>query len=244
MVQLIMIKKILPISCIKKLNSIKNACFDSYALKSYSQEGEDMVLRRIFEHKKKGVYVDVGAHHPKRFSNTYFFYKRGWKGINIDAMPGSMTAFKKMRPRDINIEQPISDEIKTLTYYAFNEPALNGFSKSLSDDRNSRDDYSVIFTTELQTKTLDSILKTYLPSDISEIDFLTIDVEGLDFQVLKSIDLIKYQPKVILLEILGNDLSNLHNHKITQYLEVYNYKVYAKTINTVFFYKHENGMEL
>ena len=57
---------------------------------SFSQEGEDLVLARIFEGKKNGFYVDIGAHHPTRFSNTHYFYRRGWSGINIDAMPGSM----------------------------------------------------------------------------------------------------------------------------------------------------------
>ena len=96
-----------------------------------------MIMRRLFENQQTGFYIDVGAHHPKRFSNTYFFYKMGWQGINIDAMPGSMEIFRRQRPRDINIEKPISNCGQVgLTYYAFNEPALNGFSKELSDERN------------------------------------------------------------------------------------------------------------
>lgn len=226
----VILKKILPKSMVRVLIDIKG-----YSLKSYSQEGEDMILRRVFENKKKGFYIDVGAHHPKRFSNTYFFYKKGWRGINVDAMPGSMASFNKVRPRDINIEQPISDEQQTLTYYAFNEPALNGFSKRLSDSRDDMTNYNVIFTKELETKTLDSVLEAYFPNDIKEIDFLTIDVEGLDFQVLKSINLVKYQPKVILIEILGSSLSNLQDNDITRYLESHKYKMYAKAVNTVIF---------
>ncbi len=87
---------------------MRNNIFNGHSINSYSQEGEDMVLRRLFEQKTVGYYVDVGAHHPKRFSNTYYFYKRGWRGINIDAMPGSMKLFNKMRPRDINVEIPVS----------------------------------------------------------------------------------------------------------------------------------------
>ena len=70
----------------------------------YSQQGEDIILHRMFEWQEQGFYIDVGAHHPTRFSNTYKFYKRGWTGINVDAMPGSMTAFNRLRPKDINIE--------------------------------------------------------------------------------------------------------------------------------------------
>ena len=94
--------------------------FDGYSKKSYSQEGEDMILQRLFEKQKTGFYVDVGAHHPRRFSNTYFFYKKGWCGINIDAMPNSMKRFNRSRPRDINIEKAISENEKILKYYGFN----------------------------------------------------------------------------------------------------------------------------
>mgnify|MGYP001334584774 CR=1 FL=1 len=86
-----------------------------------------MILNRIFGNQAKGFYIDVGAHHPKRFSNTYLFYKRGWSEINIDAMPGSMKIFDKQRPRDINIEKPVSNEKKIMDFYIFNEPALNSF---------------------------------------------------------------------------------------------------------------------
>lgn len=121
------LKKLFPRYITYKLIELRNNFFDGYALKSYSQEGEDIILRRFFGLNKKGFYVDVGAHHPKRFSNKYFFYKKGWKGINIDAIPWSMNVFKKVRPRDINIEVPISSKKQKLKYYGFNESALNGF---------------------------------------------------------------------------------------------------------------------
>jgi len=75
------LKRVFLKSTIKFILNFKNTYLDGYALKSYSQEGEDMILRRIFERQSTGFYVDVGAHHPKRFSNTYFFYKKGWSGI-------------------------------------------------------------------------------------------------------------------------------------------------------------------
>lgn len=214
---------------------LKNNYLDGYALKSYSQEGEDMILRRIFEKQQTGFYVDVGAHHPKRFSNTFFFYKVGWRGINIDAMPGSMELFNKFRPNDINIEQPISDKKEILTYYAFNEPALNGFSKSISDERDGLENYKVIFKKELETQTLDDVLNKHIPNDITTIDFLTIDVEGLDFQVLRSINLDKYKPKIILVEILKSSLADIEGNEIAKYLARYGYSIYAKALNTVIF---------
>ncbi|MDD5400399.1 MAG: FkbM family methyltransferase [Sulfurimonas sp.] len=230
-----LIKLLLPKNLKEKIADIKNDYFDGYALKSYSQEGEDMILRRLFEKQQMGFYVDVGAHHPKRFSNTYFFYKKGWKGINIDAMPNSMKLFNKIRPRDINIEKPVSDKKQVLTYYAFNEPALNGFSKELSQEYiNLNNEFHLIFTKEIETVTLEDILNKYLPIN-QEIDFLSIDVEGLDFMVLKSNNFEKYQPKVILVEILGSNLYEIQNSEITVFLKNQGYCISAKTINTVLF---------
>ena len=228
------LKKILPTPIIKFLISLKEMLPNGFVVKSYSQEGEDMILNRIFENQRTGFFIDVGAHHPKRFSNTYFFYKKGWKGINIDAMPGSMRAFEKYRPRDINIEKPISSKKQVLTYYAFNEPALNGFSKEISKSRDGLNNYKIEFTKDIETTTLNDILDLKLPLKQS-IDFLSIDVEGLDFDVIKSIDLKKYKPKVILIEILGYTFSEIQNTEIHKYLAAENYFVDAKTVNTVIF---------
>lgn len=139
------VKKLVP-SPVKNIlrRGIDFITWDQWSSRSWSQEGEDLVLRRIFCEKSNGFYVDVGAHHPKRFSNTYHFYQLGWSGINIDAMPGSMNLFKKWRPRDINIEVGISKQKGVLDYYVFNEPALNGFSTYLSEQRNSRSNNCII----------------------------------------------------------------------------------------------------
>lgn len=228
------IKQILPKNIIKLFSKIKNDYFNSYATESFSQEGEDMILKRLFENYQTGFYVDVGAHHPKRFSNTYYFYLQGWHGINIDAMPGSMEAFNRIRPRDINIETPVSGKKEILTYYAFNEPALNGFSKELSEERDRLGNYFIKFTKDIETATMEEILDSNLPKN-QQIDFLSIDVEGLDFMVLKSNNFEKYKPKVILIEILESSLSEIEDHEIANFLAQQNYTIYAKAVNTVFF---------
>jgi len=209
--------------------------WDSYYEKSWSQEGEDLILSRYFENKKTtGFYVDVGAHHPLRFSNTYKFYKRGWHGINIDAMPGSMDLFNRLRHRDINLERAVSDSKQILTYYAFNEPALNGFSKDLSIFRDGLKDYKIIYKKDIETLTLEEILDQYMPKD-KKIDFLSIDVEGLDFAVLKSNNWNKYAPELILIEICGSTLDELLNNEVTLCLRQFGYTIYAKCVNTIIF---------
>jgi FkbM family methyltransferase len=193
-----------------------------------------MILRRIFEKQDTGFYVDVGAHHPKRFSNTYFFYKRGWRGINIDAMPKCMESFNRVRPRDINVEKPISNKKQILTYYAFNEPALNGFSKKISESRDGLDNYKVIFEKDIETSTLEEVLNEKLPEN-QEIDFLSIDVEGLDFEVIQSLNIQKYKPRVILVEVLGSTLADIGEDKVYQFLKAAGYELFAKAVNTVIF---------
>jgi FkbM family methyltransferase len=229
-----MIKALLPTKAIETLREIKNDYFDGYSIKSYSQEGEDMILRRIFEKQKVGFYVDVGAHHPFRFSNTYHFYKQGWRGINIDAMPRSMESFKRFRSRDINLEMPIGNGDQVLTYFAFNEPALNGFSEKLSRERHGKDGYFIRQEIELKISKLSSVLDKYLPQSV-KIDFLSIDVEGLDFDILQSNDWMKYKPKCILVEILASSLHEIENKEIAIFLKKYGYIVFAKAMNTVFF---------
>ena len=208
--------------------------WDPWFTPSWSQEGEDMVLRRIFEKQRKGVYVDVGAHHPKRFSNTYFFYKQGWSGINIDAMPKSMVAFNKKRPRDINIESGVGLTHGVMEYYVFNESALNGFCAELSKNRNDcNNSYFVKEIVSVDVLPLGEILDNHLQD--TNIDFMSIDVEGLDLEVLKSNDWKKYRPSIVLVEILNSSLHELKNNVIVKYMDENGYALYAKQVNTVFF---------
>jgi len=203
---------------------------------SYSQEGEDMILERFFEGKEKGFFVDIGAHHPLRFSNTYHFYKKGWRGINIDATPGSMAAFKNVRPEDTNIEVGISINEGFLTYHLFNEPALNTFSEERVKHLLEATPYKLVEKVKVQTKTLSQILDEYA-STVSQIDFMTIDVEGLDFEILQTNNWKKYSPTFILIEDLNGSLENISSSKLYTYLHPFGYEVVAKTHNTLFFKK-------
>lgn len=204
---------------------------------SFAQEGEDMVLDRIFGQKINGFYVDVGALHPVRFSNTYKFYKKGWRGINIDALPGSMVLFDKLRPLDINLEVPVSDRAEVLPFYVFNDHALNTFSKEVADERSRKAEYHVKEIINIKTQPLSAILAQHLPVN-QNIDFLTIDAEGFDFQILQSNNWLKYKPSVVLIE---SDLSysELLTSDINAYMESKGFSLYAKTVKTCFFKSHE-----
>lgn len=227
-----MLEKIIPVKYHKNIYQVKKS-FLGFANKSYSQEGEDRVLKRYFEFKKDGFYVDVGAHHPKRFSNTYIFYKEGWRGINIDAMPGSMKLFKKVRPRDINLEEAIGTSKNEITYYAFEEPAINGFDQEISEKRIA-DGSKLLFKKGIIPKTLAEILDQNLPPQ-TQIDFLSIDVEGIDFMVLQSNNWEKYRPTFVLVETLGKNIEEVMNENIYVFMKNVNYSLVAKTANTCFY---------
>lgn len=199
----------------------------------YGQDGEDLVLNRLLSNQKKGFYVDIGAHHPVRFSNTYLFYKRGWSGINIDAMPGAMKIFRQMRPRDINIEQGVDSSSGILTYYKFDEPALNTFDKDEANHKN-KPPYTLIDAVDLPVQRLDRLLLQHLPKG-QQIDFMTVDVEGKDEDVLRSNDWTLFRPRIILAETLRTDLLNLHACSIVQFLCSVGYTPVAKAYNTSFF---------
>ncbi|WP_437920148.1 FkbM family methyltransferase [Sphingobacterium sp. LRF_L2] len=203
---------------------------------SYSQDGEDMIMRGFYEHLKnyKGYYVDVGAHHPYRFSNTKYFYDRGWKGINIEPSPQVRSLFRFFRKRDINLNIGISSEPQELTYYCFNEPALNGFSKELSEYRDTTHaKYRLIRTIPVKTLPLSLVLDRHLPSG-QKIDFFSIDAEGFDLIVLHSNNWEKYRPKYVLVEDVV-DILKLDESEIYNYMIKLSYKLVAKTLRTLVF---------
>ena len=198
-----------------------------------------MVLARILAELTvdKGFFVDIGAHHPTRYSNTYYFYRRGWRGINVDALPGTKQLFTRMRPRDITIECGVGSQPGVMTYYAFNEPALNTFSE-FEAERKNRAPYRIVETIQIPVVTLQQILEEHLPADMS-IDFMTIDAEGFDHEVIVSNDWSKYRPRVVLVELLTTEIGQLDVHPTAKLLQENGYRIIAKTFNTFFFVANE-----
>ena len=228
-------RAVFPDEIVRKLRDFNNMFLGGYSRKSYSQEGEDLVLWVLLGDRvnRPGFYVDIGAHHPYRFSNTCIFYKNGWHGINVDATPGSMRPFRRLRRRDVNLECGISGEEGEMTYFIFDEPALNTFSEELAREyqENGR---KLISRQTVATRTLGSLLDEYMPAG-TEIDFMSVDVEGLDLQVLRSNDWQRYRPYILVVEALDMELARLGEAEMYNYLAELNYEWVAKTFNTLFF---------
>lgn len=207
---------------------------DAYAAKSYSQEGEDLLLTRVFSGQKRGFYVDVGAHHPRRFSNTQLLYERGWSGINIEPNPEALPEFAAARRRDINLQVGISDRAGVLTYHCFDDPALNTFDPELVKRRLETTSYRVVRTIEVPVARLEDLLARHVPAD-RRIDFFTIDAEGHDYAVIQSNDWDRWRPRWVLVESLGLSMQEVMEGEISRFLRTKHYELFAKTYNTLFF---------
>jgi FkbM family methyltransferase len=236
-----LLRKFLPQSVLTIIFRIYEKLFDPYVTKSYSQEGEDMILKRIFSDKSNGFYVDVGAHHPRRFSNTYIFYKLGWRGINIDPNPDAIHAFELDRKHDINLQCGVSEKSESLTYYFFDDPALNSYDVGLVEDRLANTPYKIVGQRNIKVERLDSILNKHLPKDV-EIDFLSIDAEGLDFEVLKSNNWDLFRPACVLVESLDSSLEKVIQGEIFLFMKARGYGLFARTYNTLVFRVQEDPM--
>ncbi len=169
--------------------------------RSYSQYGEDMLLRGFCNAQKayKGYYVDVGAHHPYIFSNSMHFYQKGWRGINIEPYPAAHKLFKIFRRKDINLNMGISAQEQELTYYCFKDASLNTFSKDSAEELDMQaNNHYITKAIPIKTLPLRVLFDRYLPPG-QEIDFLSINTASSALQTLQSNDWKLYQPAHVLI---------------------------------------------
>ena len=209
---------------------VKSALLPAQADIFTAQEGEDALLKRLLKwhYNNPGFYVDVGAHHPTRFSNTYHYYLKGWRGINIDPIRGVMKLFDEQRPGDMNLELGIANQQGALTYTVFKEPAFNTFDKESVAYAETRTEK--VGEHEIAVKPLSAVLQEYV-SEEQPISFLNVDVEGFELSVLQSNDWQRYRPMFVIAEAL-TDTALL---EINDYLNSVNYVRVASTKNSYFF---------
>lgn len=175
-----------------------------YRQRSYGQFGEDLFLAAYFRDRDDGVYVDVGAFHPRQFSNTQLLYERGWRGLNVDATPGSMRLFAALRPRDVNVEVAISDEPGAVSLHSW---GLHAENTTTPDQARAATDAlgPAAEVVEVEARTLSEVLDAS-PFRGGPIDVLSVDAEGHDLRVLRSLDWSRYQPRIVVTELYASDL--------------------------------------
>jgi len=222
------------------LVTAKKGIIGSFEKKYYSESGEDVVLSRIFSKQEHGFYVDVGAYHPKQYSNTYLLYKKGWKGINIDANPDSIKIFKWSRPSDINLNLGISNIRKEIPYYRYSNAGCNTFDEAQAKNLENKDWISLIDKSNVSCFPLSEVLEKNIQNSNQEIDLLSVDIEGLDLEAIESNDWEKFRPKVIVIEGHGFDPNNPDEYKIHTFLKSKGYSLYAFTGLSLIYKKYSS----
>ena len=198
---------------------------------SYSFGGIDNLIGYIFKDTHKGIYIDVGCHHPVLNNNTYLLYKKGWNGINIDLDEKNIELFNYARNKDTNIKIAVSDFKKEVDLYFYhNKSAINTIDKKTSDYQKA----TVKEIKKIPADKLENIINKS-PYNNKNIDFLSIDVEGHELEVLKGLNIKKYKPKVIVVEYL--DLT-------TKKLEIKNLNINNVITSELYLFMIDNGYTL
>lgn len=220
------------------INVFNYLVINRYLRGSFSQKGEDLIIDKYFNHKRKGFYVDIGAFHPRRLNNTKFFYDKGWRGINVEPNPTRISSFKDERERDINLNIGIGIRSQISNFFEFEDSGLSTFSKKEAASL-TKLGYKLKRIIKVKMKRLDIV---FAKDGKRRIDFMTVDTEGLDMEVLKSNNWKRFRPKILVVEtidfidILTNDKINVERkQKITKYLNSLGYReYYSNELNTVF----------
>ena len=201
--------------------------------KKYSLLGEDEFINHYFKKKKKGFYIDVGCYHPLDGNNTQLLYKKGWSGINLDINYYSIVLFNFLRKRDINIHSGISNKKDRLTmYYRKEINMLNTLDEKIAKMQ-FRNGYK---KKNIQVNTLNHYISKH-HKKIDVIDFINIDVEGGELNVLKSLNFKTYKPQLICIEIHNIKKMFDTNYKYLKSNKVYNFLL-KKGYKIVWKYKY------
>ena len=198
----------------------------------YAEFAEDVMVNRILKKIKKGFYVDIGAYHPYKGSLTYNLYNRNWNGMNLDISKSSIDLFNIARPNDININCAVSD-FNGETYYYENSP-INQQNSLIPQYDNQK-------KIKIQSYKLSEILKI---QNINSVDYINIDTEGNELEVLMGIDFSKINPTLFTIEDNSFDLNNEVKKKKIIFLKEKNYELINIIGVTMFFVKKDTVSEI
>jgi len=185
--------------------------------RSYSQEGEDLVLANMFGDDYRGIYVDIGAHDPYAWSNTKKLVDRGWRGLNIDPLPGAAERFRRHRPRDSFMEAAIDIGLgQEIRYWIFEqEPRWNCLSYT---EPFVEKDGAVIRPTASRTVPVVSIEDAVRKQGFAQVDLINLDIEGGEEYILRNWPWDRYAPKVICVELVGMPAAEIADSPLTRFM--------------------------
>lgn len=202
----------------------------------FSQNGEDVVVNVILDEEAaahgRGMFVDFGAYHPFRFSNTFLLYLKGWRGVNVDANPDAIAAFQSIRSEDVSVRALMSDKAEELEFRRYAEGAFNTANPASMEIMASRTNAvsKLLAVDRLTTTTPNQIFDAHVGS--KKLDFVNIDVEGLDERLLYAIDFDRYRPKVLAVEML---LQQWTSEPMRSFLSAKGYAPHSHCFHTAIF---------
>jgi FkbM family methyltransferase len=209
---------------------------DAEGMLSFAQSGEDLIANFIFYylHIPKITYLDVGAHDPVAFNNTYFFYRRGFRGVLVEPNVEMCKKLRAVRPQDTTLEAGIGvTAVREADYYLMTESSWNTFSKEEADHmtRATRGGIKVERVIKMPLLEINEVMAKHFGGAPT---FLSIDAEGLHLAILKTMDFKKFRPPVICVETLVSG-SKRYIPEIPAFMAAQNYVVRGSTfVNTIF----------
>lgn len=200
----------------------------------YSQWGEDLFINEFFKDKIDGIYLDIGCFHPVMYSNTCLLYRKGWRGINIDINPTSIDLFNILRPKDTNLCTTINETKETFEIY-YDDPfsPVNTLDKQFYENLENKTDKDTkkLF---VESKSMNEILN--ISKIDKSIDFINLDVEGMDYKILKNINLNQLKPKLISIETHNVDgLKSKDFESIVKLMKESSFSIYKRVGPTTLF---------
>ena len=206
---------------------------------NFGQYAEDAIIRKYFPHNTtKGTYLDVGAYHPFKFSNTAFFWLKGWNGVNVDANKASIKLFEKYRPHDKNIWAEIipDKDVKAGKEAVSLMLPENSTTKDLSGvgtvKANSFENINFQTAYSVPAKSIKQIM---IENELTQLDYLNVDVEGSDESTIIDIDFDFCTPKTISVEDFSQTFEELIESPITKHLVAHGYKLMSRAAYTSIF---------
>jgi hypothetical protein len=211
----------------------------AFGPETYAQHGEDMIFVNYFHALgiKCPTWLDIGAHHPVNISNTALLYKRGGRGVNIEANPNLIDNFHKERTEDLNLNIGVAPAPGQMTFYMIDKwSGRNTFDKRTAEEFvRQHPQFALTETAQIEVMTINHVVEKFCSGQYP--DLLSIDVEGLDYEILASADFSRSSPKIICVEVVSGsgDISG----QMRELLCSRGYVVAAKTIGNTIFVRKE-----
>lgn len=222
----------------ERLTQVESLLVPEHGKVVFSHWGEDSIVQSVFREFSEGRYLDIGCYHPSLYSNTMALYRLGWSGVNIDPNPFMIEQCRLIRPKDVSLNVAVGASAGHLEYFNFHDWASsNTASKKFAVEVAASCSITVPEPSLIEVVTLESIFDNYFAR--SAPDFVNIDVEELDLEVLKSGNWEKYRPKVIAVEDLKFSQQNPENSPLFAFMREQNYTMFSRCIFTSFYIENE-----